>query len=94
MAIYTGRSEKDGHEALGVFINPNNSNEWSNKPYNKEQRQIVKDHRTYRELIEYMDGKYSLQDCYNQIKNKTFPLSCRLKRYVLNHYDEKGNFIG
>ena len=60
MPIYTGTTQYDGHEALGVFINPNNSEEWSNKPYNAEQRQAVKDHRTKVELINYMGGKLSL----------------------------------
>jgi hypothetical protein len=95
MPIYTGKSAdgSDMHEALGVFTNPNNPDEWSNKPYNKEQRQIAKDHRTYVELIGYMNGKYTLQDCYEQIKNKTFPLTNRYKKYVLSYYDENGNFI-
>lgn len=87
MPIYTGKS------AFGMFTNPDNADEWSRKPYNKEQRQIDKDHRTYLELMEYMDGKYSLNDCYNQIKNKTFRLSSRVKYYVLRHYDENGIFL-
>jgi hypothetical protein len=64
--------------------------EWSNKPYNAEQRKI---HRTRVELLDYMGGKFSLRDCYDQIKNKTFPLTNRYKKYVLSHYDENGNFI-
>lgn len=27
-----------GSEVCGMFINPHNENQWSNKPYNKEQR--------------------------------------------------------
>lgn len=95
MPIYTGKSAdgSDMHEALGVFINPNNPDEWSSEPYNKEQRQQVKDHRTYVELIEYMNGKYCLDDCYKQIQDGTFPLVNRIKKFVLSHYDENGNFI-
>lgn len=93
--IYTGKTAdgSDMHETLGMFINPDNENEWSNQPYNKEQRQEVKNHRTYTEVIEYMSKKQcTLDDCYNQIKNKVFGLSSRCKQYVLNHYDENGNF--
>lgn len=96
MPIYTGKTAdgSDMHNALGLFINPENEDEWSNIPYNKEQRQIVKNHRTYVEVVEYMSKKLcSLDDCYNQIKNKTFGLSARCKRFVLSHYDEEGNFI-
>jgi hypothetical protein len=93
--ILAGKSAdgSDAHIPLGVFINPNNPNEWSSKPYNKEQRQCVKDHRTYLELMDYMNGKYSLQDCYSQIKKGTFPLVNRVKKYVLSYYDSEGNFI-
>ncbi len=95
MPIYTGKSRDDSdmQESLDMFINPDNKNKWSNKAYNKEQRQIAKDHKTYLELMDYMNGKYTLQDCYNQIQNKTFPLTARFKKYVLSHYDENGNFI-
>lgn len=95
MPIYTGKTAdgSDMHETLGVFINPNNKNEWSTTPYNKEQRQIVKDHRTKLEVLEYMSGRFTLRDCYNQIKKRTFGLSARCKRYVLSHFDENGNFI-
>ena len=94
MPIYTGRSSNgsDAHEAFGVFTNPDNENEWSSKPYNKEQRQQVKDHRTKNELLDYMDGKFTLNDCYKQIKEKRFPLVNRIKQFVLSHYDENGNF--
>jgi len=94
MPIYTGKSAdgSDMHEALGVFINPDNENEWSNKPYNKEQRQQVKDHRTKVELLEYMNGRFSLDDCYTQIKENKFPLVNRIKKYVVSHYDEESNF--
>lgn len=95
MPIYTGKSAdgSDMHEALGVFINPNNPNEWRSEPYNKEQRQQVKDHRTYVELLEYMNGRYCLDDCYKQIQDGKFPLVNRIKKFVLSHYDENGNFI-
>jgi hypothetical protein len=95
MPIYTGKTAdgSDIHNALGVFTNPDNPDEWSSKPYNKEQRQQAKDHRTYVEVIEHMAGRYCLYDLYNQIKDKTFPLTNRYKKFVLSHYDENGNFI-
>ena len=95
MPIYYGKTEdgSDAREPFGVFINPENENEWSNKPYNKQQAQELKDHNTYWDLRNYCNGRFTLDDCYKQIKNNTFPLCKRIKDYVLSHYDDKGNFL-
>jgi len=91
MPFYKGKS-KDGsdmEEVEGVYVNPNNENEWSSEPY-REQRKLIK---IKNELLDYMNGRYTLNDVYNQIKNKTCKLSYRLRQYVLSHYDENGNFL-
>ena len=40
-----------------------------------------------------MNGRYTLDDVYKQIQNKTCPLSRSVREYVLSHYDAEGNFI-
>ncbi len=91
MPIYTGKSAdgSDAHLVEGVYVNPDNENEWSSKPYPKQQTII----RTKDAVLDYMDGKYTLDDVFKQIQNKTCPLSRRLRDYVLSHYDSEGNFI-
>lgn len=48
--------------------------------------------RLYDEVINYMNGKFTLQDVYQQIQNKTCNLSSRCRDYVSNMFDENGNF--
>lgn len=91
MPFYRGRSAdgSDMEEVEGVYVNPRNPNEWSSKPYPEQQRFI----NMKNILLNYMNGRYTLDDVYNQIQNKTCPLSRRVREYVLSHYDAKGNFI-
>jgi hypothetical protein len=91
MPFYTGKSSdgSDMKEVPGVYVNPDNPNEWSPYPYPKQIKWI----RMKEELMDYMNGRYCLNDVYKQIQDKTCPLSKRLRDYVLSHYDEKGNFI-
>jgi len=91
MPIYYGKS-KDGSdmkEFEGFYVNPDNDNEWSSQPYPSQRRMIDKKNS----VLDYMKGKYTLDDVYAQIKNKTCKLSYRLRQYVLSHYDSDGNFI-
>ena len=91
MPIYTGKSAdgSDMREAEGVYINPNNPDEWSNQMYPEQ----AKEHRTYLEVFNYMDGKYTLNDVYKQILEKSCLLNKRCRDYVLSYYDETGKFI-
>jgi len=92
MGIYVGKSAdgSDMKEVDGVFINPDNPDEWSNQPYNKKQKASV----DYWNVYDYMaDNHLTLGDVYQQVKDKVCPLSRRLRDYVLSHYDENGNFI-
>lgn len=91
MPIYRGRSAdgSDMEEVEGVYVNPKNTNEWSSKPYPEQQRFI----NMKKIVFDYMNGRYTLDDVYNQIQNKTCPLSRRVREYVLSHYDAEGNFI-
>lgn len=90
MAFYTGCSPdgSDMIEVHGAYINPDNPNEWSSKPYPKQMKWI----NIKNEIMNYMDGKYSLDDVYHQILSKKCPLSKRLRDYVLSHYGENGEF--
>ena len=92
-------SSADGSDARvfrGVYTNPNNDNEWSSAPYTKEQRDFEREdnrqHRLYMEVLDYMDGTYTLDDVKKQIDDKVCSLPGRCRRYVLVHYDEDGNF--
>ena len=91
MPMYMGKSA-DGSDMKEVsmgYINPDNDNEWSTEMYPRQKRE----HRLYDGLMDYMNGKYTLNDVYKQIQNKTCPLPTRLRNYVLSHYDENGKFI-
>jgi hypothetical protein len=91
MTFYTG-SSADGSDAVewqGMYTNPNNPNEWSSTPYPRQARLFNQKN----EVLDYMNGRYTLNDVYNQIKAKSCPLSRSLREYVLSHYDEQGNFL-
>jgi hypothetical protein len=84
MSLYTGRGkpgDPDFHieEFKGVYTNPNNPDEWSSEPYPAQQREIRKVER----LREYMNGKYSLNDVYQQIQDKACELPRSLRDYVI-----------
>lgn len=91
MPIYTGCSDdgSDMQEVEGMYINPKNNGEWSNKPYPEQIRFM----NIQKELDSYMDGKFCLNDVYKQIIKKECPLPKRVRDYVLSHYDETGKFI-
>ena len=92
MPIYTG-SSADGSDMKyfqGFYINPENINEWISKPCQKKKRNIdVK----YNRLMDYMNGKYNLNDVYLQIKEKKCKLPSVMRKYVLSHYNINGEFI-
>lgn len=87
MPIYFGKSAdgSDAQESRGMFISPD-GNSWSNMPFTKEQKyyQIVYDYMCKHLLC--------LDDIKKQIDNKTCRLSKGVRKYVLSHYDEHGNF--
>ena len=92
--MYTGKGVpgEEGFEMKeieGVYMNPDNNNEWSSEPYSKQQKVI----NTRDEVLHYMNGRYTLNDVYKQIQDKTCGLSFRLRQYVLSHYNDKGIFL-
>lgn len=91
MPFYTGKSAdgSDMREFEGVYLNPDNPNEWSSTPYSAQQIQM----NIKSEVLKYMDGKFSLDDVHKQILNKNCPLSKRCREFVLSHYDENGEFV-
>lgn len=52
-----------------------------------------KEHRQYWAVRDYMNGRFSFNDVYKQIKEKVCPLPYSLRQYVLSLYDKNGNFI-
>lgn len=91
MTMFTGRSTdgSDMEEVQGVYVNPKNPNEWSSTPYPEQQRIINKKQI----VLDYMNGRYTLDDVYRQVKNKTCPLPRSVRGYVSSHYDNNGVFI-
>lgn len=91
MPIYTGSTEdgSDIEEFEGFFANPDNSGEWSSTPYPSQ----VKFVNQRKAVMEYMNGRYCLNDVRDQIINKICPLSASLRKYVMDHYDSEGNFL-
>ena len=86
MPIYTGKS-KDGSDmqlAEGVYVNPDNENEWSNEMYPAQK----KADRQYRRVYDYLcDNKMSLNDVRDEILRKKCKLSKSDRDYVMSHYD-------
>jgi hypothetical protein len=91
MPIYTGKSADGSDMRLveGVYVNPDNDNEWSSEPYPKQRKAI----NTKNEVLDYMNGRYCLDDVYEQIKNKVCKLPKRVRDYVVSHYTPEGVFI-
>jgi len=91
MPIYTGRitDGSDMKEVEGMHVNPDNPDEWSNKPYPSQIKWISRNKR----IIDHMNGKYCLNDVYQQIKNKTCKLSKMDRDFVLSCFDNDGNFM-
>ena len=85
MAFYTGKSAdgSDAREVEGMYINPLNPNEWSNKPYPTQQKII----NINTELRNYMNGIYCLNDVFKQIQGKKCTLPKRIRDFVLSHYN-------
>jgi hypothetical protein len=76
--IFTGKSAdgSDMYPANGVYVNPDNDNEWSNKPYTKEDKMWEE---VYLHLAKNLR---SLKDEYKLINQKKSPLSRRLRDYI------------
>ena len=60
---------------------------------NEDTRRQKIDKKLSNELLDYQNGRYTMNDVYKQIKAKTCPLSKRLRDYVLSHYYIDGNFL-
>lgn len=93
MPIYQGKGVPDEpgfemKEFRGMFVNPDNPDEWSSKPYPSQ----IKDNNIYNDVMDYMNGRFTLQDVYEQIKVKICPLSTSRRQFVLDLFDEHGNF--
>ena len=88
--IFTGRSAdgSDMYPAMGVFVNPNNENEWSNKPYTREDRM-------WQELYPYLAKNLrSLKDEYELVQAKRSLLSRRLRDSVIHLVEKTEDHFG
>ena len=89
MAFDTGHGkpgDPDFHmeEFGGVYTNPDNLDEWSSEPYPDQRREM----RRIERLRDYMNGRYSLNDVYQQIQDKTCKLPRSLRDYVIQIMEE------
>jgi hypothetical protein len=82
MSIFTGRNDRGISPWAGVFINPENDNEWSWEPYNSIQ---AKESRDYNEIETYMAINYlDFALIMEQIKTKVCKLPLRLRNLLYN----------
>jgi hypothetical protein len=85
MPIYTGTTA-DGSDmklAEGVYVNPDNENEWSSEMYPSQKKEANQKER----VMDYMNGVYCLNDVRDQILRKECSLSRSDRDYVMAHYD-------
>jgi hypothetical protein len=84
MVFYTGHGDPKGddfhmEEFGGFYTNPDNPDEWSSEPYPQQRKEIAR----VRAVKEYCNGRYSLNDVYQQIQDKTCGLPRSLRDYVI-----------
>lgn len=48
---------------------------------------------TKNELLDYMNGRFTLNDVFEQIQKKCCKLPRRVRDYVCSHYDANGKFV-
>ena len=75
---------------LGVFTNPDNEEEWSSEPYNKEQRLYKKNYNDWEIIYNQLDGR-TLLDEYNLIIDKKSNLPRRLRDLLVAQYEHEIN---
>lgn len=91
MPIYTGQGkpgDPDFHmeEFEGVYTNPDNPDEWSNKPYPSQKKAL----RKAEILNGYMrDNRCTFEEVYEQIQSKTCGLSKSMRDYVVETMELK-----
>lgn len=87
--FFTG-STADGRDirpAMGVFINPNNPDEWSTAPYNAEQRNYVKRYNFHWYLMKKCN--YDVEQVYKKIKNGTLRFFTKAeKEYIVKFVED------
>lgn len=98
MPFYTGKTAdgSDAKEFRGVYVDPDNPNQWSSEPYTTEDKKAeleeTRADRKWYALREYTNGRFTLEDVRAQIFHKECPLSATLRQYVLDHWDKDGVF--
>ena len=94
MPIYYGRSAdgSDMREFRGVYINPDNENEWSTEPYTKEQKVYDRIHDKWDFIYNHIAlHERSLQDELNLVLAKKSELSSTYRKMLLDAMNENGN---
>lgn len=86
--MFTGSSAdgSDMRPTKGMFINPDNENEFSNMPYDKAQKQEARNHDTFWDIHNKIEKSYAEE--YKLIKLKTSTLSRKEREFVVKTVEE------
>jgi len=83
----------DARPVYGMFINPENDNEWSNMPFTNEQKIDEKRFNKYWDIMNFHKNELEFEEISELIKQKKSKL-CRKDRdfvltYLKYHNDEQ-----
>lgn len=87
--IISGKSAdgSDAREFHGMFINPENEDEWSSEPYTLEQKRGYDDHERFWDIMNFYGNSKSIEEIYNEIKIKKSILSRRNRDFIVEAYE-------
>ena len=78
------RGSADGSDmrpVRGMYINPINSNEWSNMPYDDAQKAEEREFNSFYDILNKIDGDFTTE--YIKIQNKVSLLNRREREFVI-----------
>jgi hypothetical protein len=90
--IYQGSGYPSGSDfswrpAIGMFIDPNDPNQWCSAPYNDEQRKYVKDHNYHWDLMNKIGHDVDAEII--KIQNKTSLLTSKEREYLIKIVEDE-----
>ena len=88
--IFSGKSAdgSDAREFHGMFINPENDNEWSSEPYTLEQKRGYTRHERFWDIMNSYGNSKSIEEIYNEIQNKKSDLSRKNRDFIVKAYKD------
>ncbi len=85
LIVGKGPDFKKSRPFQGVFVNPENENEWSSLPYNTEQEIDEKRFNKYWDIMNFHDNELDIEEIGNLIKNKKSKLCRKDRDFVLTY---------